>query len=298
MEEMFIKAKDGYKLNLNIFEVKDSKGVVQIAHGMEEHKERYNDLARYLNEKGFTVVTADMRGHGKYAKDKGFFARKKGYELLVSDQNAISDYILKRYEGKPLYLFAHSMGTITSRVALQEQSEKYDKVIFSGYPAYNPAAGLGILLTGVLKFVCGDKYKSKLIHKLGNKTFNRKIKNPKTEIDWTCANEKTIKEHLNDPLCKNEFTLSAYSDLLHLIKSMKKYKKYKNIKHDLPILLLAGAEDPCTGGERGRKQSLKILNKAGFENVKAKTYEGMRHEIINETNNEMVYDDIVDFLEQ
>ena len=44
MEQIYLKAKDGYDLNLHIFAVTEAKAVVQIAHGMEEHQERYEDF--------------------------------------------------------------------------------------------------------------------------------------------------------------------------------------------------------------------------------------------------------------
>lgn len=62
MEELFLDAKDGYKLSLNIFEVENCKAIVQIAHGMEEHKERYNDFAKFLNEKGFYISYCRYEG--------------------------------------------------------------------------------------------------------------------------------------------------------------------------------------------------------------------------------------------
>jgi hypothetical protein len=62
--EYFLKAQDGYELCLNIYDVKNPKAVVQIAHGMEEHQGRYEEFANILSKKGFIVVTSDIRGHG------------------------------------------------------------------------------------------------------------------------------------------------------------------------------------------------------------------------------------------
>ena len=72
MEEVLIRAHDGYRLLLNVYEVENPKAVVQIAHGMEEHQGRYKAFAQMLNENGYTVVSADMRGHGKMPKTLGF----------------------------------------------------------------------------------------------------------------------------------------------------------------------------------------------------------------------------------
>ena len=49
MKKIILKAKDGYKLNLHVFEAPDKdnvKGYVQIIHGMEEHQGRYEAFAR------------------------------------------------------------------------------------------------------------------------------------------------------------------------------------------------------------------------------------------------------------
>lgn len=297
MEQVFLEAKDGYRLDLHIFEVQEAKAVVQIAHGMEEHQERYEDFVRFLNQNGFSVVSADMRGHGHNAKELGYFAGKGGDKLLISDHKQICDFIKKRFKSLPTYLFAHSMGTIISRVVLQTYSKKYDKVILSGYPAYQSGASFGVFLTDVIQAVRGAKYKSKLIEKLGVGVFNNNIKNPRTEVDWVCANEEAVDKYKEDPLCGTGFTISAFKDLFSLVSQMNKVDAFSSVKEDLPILLLAGQEDPCTKGEKGRAHSLKTLQKAGFKDIKQITYALMRHEILNEKDNKKVYEDVVAFFE-
>lgn len=45
-------------------------GVVQIAHGMIDHIERFEGLALYLTERGFVVAGNDHLGHGDSVNDK------------------------------------------------------------------------------------------------------------------------------------------------------------------------------------------------------------------------------------
>ena len=66
----------------------------------------------------------------------------------------------------------------------------------------------------------------------------------------------------------------------------------------LPILMISGADDPCTGGEKGREDSLKRLKEAGFREIRVKTIDGMRHEILNETENQKVFRIILDFFNE
>ena len=44
-----------------------AKGVVQIAHGIAEHIERYDDFMCFLAENGYVAVGNDHLGHGKSA---------------------------------------------------------------------------------------------------------------------------------------------------------------------------------------------------------------------------------------
>ena len=93
MKKEFLKARDGYLLDVHIFEVKNANAVVQMIHGMEEHQERYEPFIKFLNQNDFTVVSSDMRGHGKSAKDLGYFKDKKGYLELIEDQKIITSFI-------------------------------------------------------------------------------------------------------------------------------------------------------------------------------------------------------------
>lgn len=295
MEKVRLQAKDGYLLDVHVFNVENPKAVVQIVHGMEEHQERYEDLARFLNDNGFTVVSSDMRGHGVSAPVLGFFKKKNGYKELVNDQNIITKWVKERYSDVPVYIFAHSMGTIIVRNLLQTSSGEYEKVVLSGYPNYQSGAYIGIVVAKVTKFFRGAKHKSKFIQKLGVDQFNKGIKNPKTPVDWVCHNEETVQSYMNDPYCGIGFTCSAFDDLFHLVKYMHRPKRYKNVNSDLNLLMLRGEDDPCTGGEKGSADSINILKKAGFKDISRVDYKDMRHEIINEKEKQKVYNDVLDF---
>ena len=67
--DTIISPVDGLKLSIIYSEPSgDPKGIVQIAHGMCEHKERYIPLMEYLCGNGYAVVCNDHRGHGASVK--------------------------------------------------------------------------------------------------------------------------------------------------------------------------------------------------------------------------------------
>lgn len=295
MEKVIINAGDGYKLSVHVFKAENPKAVIQIIHGMEEHQERYENFIDALCNNGFSVVSSDLRGHGADCKDLGFFKEKEGYKELLSDQRLITRYIKENFGGLPIYIFAHSFGTIITRVLLQNDSAEYQKAVLSGYPCYQAGANFGVVVSGIIKMIHGAKYKSKLLSSLSIDPFNKCIDNPKTDFDWVCANVETVQQYIDDPYCGIGFTCSAFNDLYRLVIMMHKPKLYNHVNADMKLLLLRGAEDPCTGFDKGAEDSYNTLKKAGFKDIESIKYPNMRHEILNEKGNDAVYRDVLKF---
>ena len=70
-------------------------GIVQLAHGMAEHIERYDEFARFLANNSFIVCGNDHLGHGKSVNDRselGFFAETNGNIRLVDDNSDKAPY--------------------------------------------------------------------------------------------------------------------------------------------------------------------------------------------------------------
>ena len=262
---------------------------------MEEHQGRYEAFASLLQENGFTVITADMRGHGKNAPKLSHIANKNGHKILIEDEMVVKEYIKTRWPNVPLMLFAHSMGTIIARKLLQTESKEYTKVALSGYPNPMPVGGIGAFLSSLIGLFKGRDGYSKLLTDMALGGFSKAIKDAKTPLDWLSYNEDNVKAQIADPLCGQEFTIGSYNALFHLVGDINKASLYKDVNTDLPFLLISGEDDPCTGGEKGRNDSLNRLQKAGFKNIDVVTLEKMRHEILNETEKEKVAKQILDY---
>jgi alpha-beta hydrolase superfamily lysophospholipase len=169
-------------------------------------------------------------------------------------------------------------------------------VVLSGYPNPNSAAGAGIILTDLISSMKGAKGYSRMVDNMVLGPFSKAVPGAKTPQDWLSVNEENVQIYREDPLCGARFTLGSYSTLFHLIKLMGNAGKYEEVWKELPILMISGREDPCTGGEKGRKDSEAVLRKAGFREIQVVTLDGMRHEILNETGREEVYRRILEFI--
>jgi len=297
MREIFIKSFDSLELCLAIYEAKKPKAVVQIIHGMCEHKERYDELAKYLQRKNYTVVISDNRGHGKSVlseNDFGYFGKNNGTKALVEDQKKVNDYIKKNYNNLYIYIFSHSMGTLISRNYLKRYDNTIDKIIFSGAPCYASAAGIGIFLAKCLKRIKGEKATSKLLIYLASTAMEDKGKDA-VKGAWLSYNKENILEHQKDPLCRFAFTTSGYQTLFEMTKGLHSYKEYKVKNSNLKLLFMSGIDDNVTGGEKGLKDSIETLKRVGYNNIESIVYDKMRHEIIKEDEKELVFKDIVKF---
>ena len=138
------------------------KGVVQLAHGMNEHKERYIDFMKYLAENGYASFINDHRGHGKSLKneeDMGYFYENEA-EAVIEDLYQITRYLKEKFNGKKIILFGHSMGSMIVRKYIAKYDNKIDGLIVCGSPSKNINAKLGLAIVKTMEIFKGEKYRS------------------------------------------------------------------------------------------------------------------------------------------
>lgn len=268
-----------------------------VVHGMEEHSLRYHDFAQYLVDHGIFVFTYDLPGHGGAARsgdELGWFGEKAGWELLLDSVKQAVETVRNEVGNIPVWLFGHSMGSMLARCYIQENDTLIDGLILSGPPCYNPLAPAALAMTAALGKVKGSKGHSHLLDQAITGAFNSAIEHPRTQFDWLSHNEDNVDAYIADPLCGNPFTISGYQALLSGMVMMQSVKSYQCASPSLPIFVFAGEEDPCIGGPEGFNDSVQVLQKAGYNNVKTHLFEGMRHEILNETGRQEVCEIILD----
>ena len=85
-------------------------------------------------------------------------------------------------------------------------------------------------------------------------------------------------------------------DLIRLQDQTNRKDWYANIRKDIPILIVSGAEDPVGNYGKGVEEVYSSLLAEGITDITRKIYPDMRHEILNELNRKTVYEDILTFI--
>lgn len=284
--------------------VPDSKprAVVQIAHGIAEHIERYRPFMEFLANNGFVVAGNDHLGHGKSIRvpaEQGFFAEKDGWWRVVDDMDKLHDIMSKAYPELPYVLFGHSMGSFLTRTYLIKHPDKYDAVILSGTGHQSPALVLGgnaaASVMAKLNGVMGDGAK---LDSLAFGTYLSKIENPRTKFDWLSRDAEQVDKYIADPLCGFVGKIGLYRDMMQGIKFITDKKNIAQMNKEKPVYFMSGDGDPVGDYGNGVERAYKAFCDAGLHDVFMRLYPGGRHEMLNETNKEQVYQDILNWLNE
>lgn len=276
------------------------RAVVQLVHGMSEHVERYAPFASFLVDQGFVVCANDHVGHGKTATsddELGHMPLDAGADVLVEDVHTLRGLSHERYPNCSHVVFGHSMGSFVTRAYLTRHADGLAAVVLCGtgqQPRIQTTTGK--LLCHAIAAVRGPHHVSHLIDSLGAGAYGRAIKGARTNVDWICTDPEVVDEYIADPLCGQPFTVGAYATLSDLVAQATDARLARRIPRDLPLLFIAGAEDPVGECGRGVRRAVDEYRNAGIRLVEQIIYPGVRHEILNEPIHDQVYADVLDFL--
>jgi len=278
----------------------EPKGLLQIVHGMCEHKERYLPFMNFMAEEGYVCIIHDHRGHGesvKFIDDLGYMY-KGGWRALVEDTAIVSRWAKEQYPSLPHHLLGHSMGSMVVRCYAKRYDSSLKNLIVCGCPSDNPAKGIGKLLARCIALFRGERHHSPLLLKLSFGQFNKPFENEGWASAWVCSNPETLKAYHEDPLCRFTFTANGYINLFSLMQDCYSPRGWRVSNPKLKVNFISGADDPCAGGEKGIEKAAELMKKVGYSNTSVKIYKGMRHEILNEKDKEIVWEDVLKILSE
>lgn len=297
-EEFTIKSQhDNLELGVSLRIPDHPKGILQIVHGMAEHRERYHDFMDFCAEHGLITIIHDHRGHGASIKDKsdyGYFYQD-GVEGIIADVHQITEYVRGRFSNLPLTLLGHSMGSLVVRCYTQKYDQDIDVLIVCGSPSKRFGSELGVAAVKFLKFLKGERHRSQLVNRLAFGNYNKKFGQVASPNSWIVSDPAVVAAYDADERDGFVFTLNGFEVLFSLINRAYSKSGWVVQHPDLPILFIAGADDPCIISEKDFLKAVNFLRSRGYHNVESKLYPHMRHEILNETGKIEVWQDVLDW---
>ena len=273
------------------------KAVLQIVHGMVEHIERYDAFASYLAANGIYVTGHSHLGHGKsmISKEKmGYFATPNGNECVLGDIHSLKKLTQEKCKNVPYFIMGHSMGSFLTRQYLGVYGEGLSGAIIMG-TGEQPDMILagGKLVCKIIAAFKGWEHRSDFVNSLVIGSFEKEMGK-----GWISRNEENVKNYAKDPLSGFVFTLNAFYHMFDGMSKMNRQEKRGSIPKELPMFFVAGSEDPVGAHGKGVETVYGRYLDKGAKNVSIKLYEDDRHEILNELDKDVIYADILSWMEK
>ncbi len=260
-----ILARDGIKLHIQSWIPEDEIiAVLCILHGLGGHIGRYESFSTYLVEKGYAVFGMDLRGHGKSEGIRGY---AKSAEILMSDINDLVIEARRAFIDLPIFIFGHSMGgLLAANYILKNRSRE-----LSG----------AILLSPLFRLAFKPPFRKMLMGKIFGRIFpSFTLSYEINPLQLSTAYEKMEITH-QDSLVHHHLSYSLYKFCL----SGGEWAIHNASLNIIPVLVCHGTADSITSHEASQEFS----KNAGKE-VTCQLWEGMKHELLNETNKTAVYE--------
>lgn len=139
-----MKTTENKGLYYELYPQENAKGTIVVSYGFTESCLKYYELLYYFYREGYQVAIMDHRGHGRSMRE-------------VEDMTVVHIELFSRYvkdlhhfvekkvkpmaDGKPLYLFAHSMGGCIGTFYLEQYPDDFKRAVLT-------APMLGVKLGG------------------------------------------------------------------------------------------------------------------------------------------------------
>lgn len=265
---MGIKTFDDLMLHVEVDEVSESKAVIILVHGLAEHLHRYDELAMYLNEEGYTTIRYDQRGHGHSENKDGKPVYIKSYWELGEDVHTMVKYAKGRYPTKKIYLIGHSMGGFSVFLYGTKYPGEVNGIITSGALTRGNNKGL-------FSFTEDMTPETYLPNALGGKV---------------CTDAKVVEAYAEDSFVPKEISASMLMEMQRGVS----YLKANAAQFRDSVLLLHGQEDGLVAEEDSRETYGEISSADKGLIIYPKLY----HEIFNEPKKYDIYEDVISWLDE
>ena len=258
------KATDGLSLYFQGWQAEQAqKGTICLVHGLAEHSGRYAPWAEMLNQAGYSVISYDLRGHGKSGGQRGHVL---SFEEYFKDTDLLLQEGKNRYPNLPCFLYGHSLGAI----------------IVCDYVLHRKPKLAGVILTAIgLKSALQEQKGKIFLAKLIGAIYPTFSMDSGLDAATVSRDPKVVSTYVNDPLVHRKITAGFGTSSLAALDYINKHAS----EWTLPVLVMHGEMDKLGYAEGSRELAGKIKGDCTL-----KIWPGMVHEVHNEPEKQQVFE--------
>lgn len=239
------------------------RGGVLLMHGLGEHCGRYAHVARFFNERGWSVRMYDHRGHGRSGGPRGDVPDD---QALLGDARRVLDDFAAGLDQPPL-LFGHSMGGLFAAAFATAALSPLRGLILS-----SPALGLSL-----------SAPQKMLLASLGAVTPGLQVPNG-LQTRYLSHDPEVVRAYESDPLVHPKITPRLLRCMLRTIDDAHNWAPTLAI----PVLMLLAGDDRMVDAQGSEAFFARLPRGVGTLHH----YPALYHEIFNEREASRVFADL------
>lgn len=245
-------------------------GAVCLVHGLGEHSGRYEEVADFLTGNGYAVLAFDLRGYGKSQGKRG---HTPSYDTLMDDIDILKTEAEKHFPGVPHFLYGHSLGGNLVLNYILRRHPKFDGVIVTG-PWLKLVSELPPGKISLIRVM--DKIWPGFTQKNG------------LSSEDLSHNSQISSSYTHDPLVHSYISVRLFTGVYDSgIWALEHAGEFGP-----PLLLMHGTADRITSADASRQFAESLADRCTL-----KLWDGLYHELHNETQKQDVMEYILHWLE-
>ena len=248
-----ITTPDGTTLHLVEWSTDGPRGTVLIVHGLGEHSERYGHVAHWLSSRGFGVVAYDQRGHGQSQGSRGVLPTR---DALYEDLAQVIDFV-RPAKGR-LIVLGHSMGGAIAARFVADARRPVDGLVLS-----SPALEANLSLGQQLQLFIGKQLLPLIAQNNG------------LDPHMISHDQAVVRAYMEDEFVHDRISARLAECIIDAGVVARMHARHWTV----PTLVIYAGDDKLVSprGSEGFAAS------APREVVEATRFDGLYHEIFNET---------------
>jgi len=248
----------------------DTKATVMLIHGLGEHCQRYQHLAQYLNNAGYSLSSMDLPCHGK---SKGLRGHVDSFDVFETAALELFKRSQALNPNTPIVLLGHSMGGLIATRLLLNHQEKFQAAMLSGAAIQSPQEPPAWQVV-IIKSIAKLFPKAKMLA---------------LDASAVSRDPEVVEKYVADPLISKD-KLSAQF-LVSMTNAMQECKDNAQ-RISLPLRIMHGSADVMTAPEGSEF----LHNSVSSKDKELCIYDGLFHEIFNEPEQLDIFAEMVSWM--